>query len=179
MRSSGVGPTRHARTVVALAVVAAAIAVSGGIAPSPFRPLSLVTANIVMQGGQPFVRLADLARAMGGSVRLDPARVRYEIQPGAAGVLLVNAGKLATLGGAGAPGGAAPGQAARRNAFGLAIGGHNVAIAEEDRLFLTPADAAVSLRFLARLLGGQPRFDASKGIWLLPAGDAASPLRFR
>jgi hypothetical protein len=164
-------------------LVAAALGTAGaaiaGVEPSPFRPASLVTANLVMSRGLPFVPLAELARALGGTGRYEPARVRYDIQPGAAGVLIANPGMLATLAPAINAAQAPRGGLASGQPFKLAIGGQEMTIKEEDTLLLRPADPAISLQLLARLLGGQARFDAGKGMWVLPPGGPGSPLRFR
>ncbi len=164
------------RAVVALACFATALSASAGVEPMPWRPASLVARNLVMHKGQPFVRLGDLARTLGGTLRGEPGAQRFEIQPGAAGVLQVNPGALGAV--AGGPPVASP-RGTERNAFRLAIGGREIGIGPEDRLLLSPSEPAVSLRFLARLLGGQATFDAGKGVWLLPAGGPATPLRFR
>ena len=162
--------------VAGLVAVVAVVAVDAGIAPSPFRPASLVTANLVMHNGRPFVALSELARALGGAGRYDPVRSRYEIQPGPTGVLRVNPGALAAVAHRPGPGGHAPiGQTSVK----LGIGGQDVMIDDEEHLLLPPADPAISLEFLAWLLGGQARFDAGKGMWVLPPGDPGSPLVFR
>lgn len=165
--------------VVAVASLLAVVTATAGIEPSPWRPASLVTPNLVTHNGLPFVPLSELARALGGTGRYDPVRNRYEIQPGPTGVLLFNPGMLSMLGPGGDPEHLAHGQAANQNAFKLGIGGQDVSIDEQERVMLRPADPAISLKFLARLLGGQARFDSGKGMWVLPPGGPGSPIRFR
>ncbi len=171
------------RTAITGAVMAATLAIQAASASAGIvieeRPVSLLTKNLIMHKGQPFVRLADLARALGGTGRYDPVKARYEIQPGPNGVLALNRGALAALGPGGDPEHVAHGQAANQNTFKLGIGGGDVGIEEEDKVLLRPADPAISLRFLARLLGGQAKFDAGKGTWVLPHGGPGSPLMFR
>jgi len=169
------GPTGLAATAVALALVTGATA---GIVIED-KPVSLVTKSLAIHAGKPFVRLADLTRALGGTGRYDPARQRYEIQPGANGVLIVNPGFLSTFGPDGDPEHLAHGHAASQNAFRLGIGGQDVMIDDEEHLLLTPSDPAVSLSFVARLLGGRARLDGTKGTWVLPPGGPGTPLRFR
>ncbi|MGD1147651.1 MAG: hypothetical protein ABR961_06870 [Thermoanaerobaculaceae bacterium] len=166
------------RAAVVMASLVAAVSATAGIEPSPWRPASLVTANLVMSKGLPFVPLSDLARALGGTGRYDPVKNRYEIQPGPNGVLLVNPGMLSMLGPGGDPEHAAHGKLASQNAFRLGIGGQDVMIDDEEHLLLRPADPAISLKLLARLLGGQARFDPGTGAWVLPHGGPGSPLRF-
>ena len=158
-----------------VALAAAATAIAGVVVEE--KPVSLVTNNLVMHAGRPFVRLADLARALGGNGRWDPARLKYEIQPGPVGVLQFNPGALGPLAVRGTP--RLAGQAAGRNSFELGIGGQDVMIGDEEHVLLPPADPAVALNFLARLLGGQARFDSGRGAWVLPPGGAGTPLRFR
>ena len=161
--------------VVAVGNLVAAVPVTAGIEPSPWRPVSMVTANLVMSNGMPFVPLSELAKALGGTGRYDPVRLKYEIRPGPNGVLLVNPGSLATLG----AGQISRGRLAAQNALRLSIGGQDVMIDDEEHLLLRPADPAISVRFLARLLGGQAKFDPGTGAWVLPPGGPGSPLRFR
>ncbi len=170
---------RSVGLAAAVVGLVAATGLTAGIAPSPFRPASLVADNLVMHGGKPFVRLADLARALGGTMRYDPAKLRYEIQPGTNGALLLNPGLLPAHGPDGDPERPGRGGAASRLAFKLGMGGQDVMIDEEDEILLRPGDPAVALDFVARLLGGRARLDAGKGAWLLPPGGPGSPLRFR
>jgi hypothetical protein len=164
-----------------MACLAAAVNVTAGIVIED-KPVSLVTNNLVMSKGLPFVPLSDLARALGGTGRFDAARNRYDIQPGANGILLVNSSPLAAQGNRMVPLGdprvVGERQLASQNAFKLGIGGQDVMI-DEEHLMLRPADPAISLKFLARLLGGQAKFDPGTGTWVLPHGDPGSPLRFR
>ena len=155
----------------------ASAAASAGVEPTPWRPASLVTNNLVMQGGRPFVFLADLARALGGTGRYDPVRLRYEIQPGAGGVLLADPAALGAL--ARIPASPSLPVPAGRRPVTLSVAGAEVTVGSPEIAMLRPAEPAVSLGFLARLLGGEERFDAGKGIWLLPAGGPMTPLRFR
>ncbi len=164
--------------VAAIAALACAGVVGAGVVAED-KPVSLVTRNLVTHDGMPFVRLADLARALGGSGRWDPARARYEIQPGPNGVMLFNGGLLPTLGPGGDPERLKRNLPAAQNAFRISIGGRDVAIDEEDGVMLRPADPAVSLNFLAGLLGGKARFDPGRGSWVLPPGGSGTPLRFR
>ncbi len=157
----------------AIAVLLNAGVLVAGVEPMPWRPASLVTPNLVMHGGRPFIALSELARALGGIGRYDPARLRYEIQPGSSGVLLVNPGALAT--GPGANGHGTAGQ----NPLRLAFGAGEVVVPESEVVLLRPADPEISLGLLAGLLGGQARFDASKGFWVLPPGGPGTALRFR
>ena len=167
---------RRVTLMLAVSSLAGGMAAMAGIAPSPFRPASLVSRNLTMHNGQPFVRLADVAKALGGSLRYEARTQRFEIQPGAGGVVQVNLAALGSV--AGGPPVASP-RATDRNAFRLAIGGREIPIGEEDRVLVSPSEPALSLRFLARLLGGQATFDPGKGVWMLPAGGPATPLRFR
>lgn len=164
---------------VAFAGIVAAIAATAGIAPSPFRPASLVTNNLVMQGGRPFVALSDLARALGGTGRYDPVRLRYEIQPGPNGVLVLNPGPMAAYGGGGDPHRLIRGQAATHPPLALRIGVQDVMFDDAESILLRPGEFAISLNLLARLLGGQARFDPGRGAWVLPPGDPSTPLSFR
>ena len=161
----------------AIAILVAGLPAAAGVEPCPWRPASLVATNLMMQGGRPFVAPADLARALGGSGRWDPARLRYEIQAGPGGVLAANPGALAAFAALNARHGVPP--AAGDRSVVLSIGGAGVAIESSEVVMLRPAEPAISLSFVARLLGGQARFDAGKGIWVLPAGDQGTPLRFR
>ncbi len=165
----------HSTVAAGFAFVAAATAI-GGIAIEE-KPASLVTSNLIMHAGRPFVPLGELARALGGSGRYDPVRLRYEIQPGAAGVLLVNPGALGAL--LPAPGARGGAPATHQNSVRLGIGGREVMIEGSELVLLRPTDPAVSLNFLARLLGGQARFDPGRAAWVLPPGGPGSPLRFR
>ncbi len=171
-----------ARNVIGVGTAGCLVAVAAataGIEPVPWRPASLVTNNLIMQGGRPFIALGDLARALGGTGRYDAVRLRYEIQPGPSGVLLVNPGALSAIGFGGDAGQLASASSAALSSFKLLIGGQDVNVPREDRMMLRPAVPGISLDFLAHLLGGRARFDAGKGIWMLPAGDAGTPLRFR
>ena len=179
MTTIGLVSARRVTLMLAASSLAGGMPAMAGIAPSPFRPASLVTTNLVMQRGQPFVRLSDLARALGGALRHDAAENRFDIQPGGSGLLQVNIGALAALAPAAAPGHPGSARVGDRAAFKLAVGGRDLGVGAEDRLLLSPSDPAVSLRFLARLLGGQATFDPGKGVWMLPAGGPATPLRFR
>ncbi len=170
--------TRPLGLAVAAASLVAAVTTTAGIVVED-KPVSLLTKNVIMQHGQPFVRLADLARALGGTGRYDPVKARYEIQPGASGVLVANPGLLAALGPGGDPEHAANIHAGSQSSLKLGIGGQDVMIDDEEHLLLRPGDPAISLRFLARLLGGQARLDSGKGMWVLPPGGPGSPLRFR
>src|SRR5512135_1580271 len=82
--------------------VALLVAGAGGIVIED-KPVALVTNGLVMHAGKPFVRLADLARALGGTGRYDAAHRTYEIQPGAGGALAANPGLLSALGPGGDP----------------------------------------------------------------------------
>jgi len=159
---------------VALAVTATAVA---GIVIEE-KPVALVTRNLVMHNGKPFVPLADLARALGGTSRWDPARVKYEIQPGPNGVLLFNRGALGALGPGGGPEHKAHDMAASQNAVKLSIGGQDVSIDEQERVMLRPPDPAISLDFLARMLGGKAKIDPGTGMWVLPRGGPGDPMMF-
>jgi hypothetical protein len=170
---------KSSSATAALAGLVAAVAATAGIAPSPFRPASLVTNNLVMQGGRPFVALSDLARALGGTGRYDPARLKSEIQPGPNGVLVLNPGAMAAHGGGGDPHRLGGGQAGSHPSFGLRIGGQDVMFDDGESILLRPGEFAISLNFLARLLGGQARFDPGRGAWVLPPGDPGTPLSFR
>ncbi|HVN77060.1 MAG TPA: hypothetical protein VMT19_12135 [Thermoanaerobaculaceae bacterium] len=161
----------------AFAAALSAVIVTAGIEPVPWRPASLVTSNLVMLGGRPFVALSDLAKALAGTGHYDPVRLRYEIRPGPNGVLVVNPGAFSAL--ALAPGALRTLPADHRNPVNLAIGSAEVTIPASEGATLRPGEAALSLDFLARLLGGQARFDSSKGFWELPAGGPSTPLRFR
>ena len=44
---------------------------------------------------------------------------------------------------------------------------------------LRPPDPAISLNFLARMLGGKAKFDPGTGMWVLPHGGPGDPMRFR
>jgi len=158
-----------------VALVLAAPGVAGVVVEE--KPVSLVTSNLAMHGGRPFVHLSELARALGGTGRYDPARQRYEIQPGPNGALLVNSGAVGALSSRlntkGAP------RVAGQNSVKLGFGGGDVEIDNSELVLLYPADPEISLAFLARLLGGQARFDPSKGSWVLPPGGPDTPLRFR
>lgn len=178
MRPRNFGRTVFLGVVVAVANLVAAATVTAGVEPSPWRPASLVTANLVLHNGLPFVPLSELAKALGGTWRYDPAKARYEIQPGPNGVLLVNPGGLSALGPGGNPGPLAHGQVASQNAVRLSLGGQDVMIDNYEYWLMRPADPAISLNFLARLLGGQARFDSGRSAWVLPAGGPGSPLRF-
>ncbi|MDD5564629.1 MAG: hypothetical protein PHQ91_13030 [Thermoanaerobaculaceae bacterium] len=164
---------RQGRTIVAVGVALAAAATAGAGIIVQEKPVSLLTNTLVMHAGRPFVPLSELARALGGSGRYDPVRLRYEIRPGAAGLLQFNPGGLGALG-IRRLDGQVPGPS-----FSLRIGGQDVAIEDQDHVLLPSGDPAVSLSFLARLLGGLARFDPSRGAWVLPPGGAANPLRFR
>ena len=160
--------TLVAATAVVLVSAIAATHGNAGIEPPPWRPASLVSTNLFMQGGRPFVALSELAKALGGTGRWDPIQSRYEIQPGPNGVLAANPGALGALGLSptvhGAP------QVAGQTAVKLGFGGGDVMIDNSELVLLHPADPAISLNFLARLLGGQARFDPGKGFWVLPPG---------
>ena len=173
--------TRVKGTVAALAIagLVAAVPATGRVEPSPWRPASLVTNNLVMQGGRPFVALSELARALGGTGRYDPVRLRYEIQPGPNGVLMLNPGPMAAYGLGGDPHRLAAGQAGVHPSFALRIGGQDVMFGDGEAILLRPGECAISLNFLAHLLGGQARFDPGRGAWVLPQGDARTPLSFR
>ncbi len=170
-----------AGVIVAAAVVGlvGAVDVTAGIDLVPWRPVSLLTNNLVMHGGRPFIALSELARALGGHGTWDAAKLRYEIQPGPNGALKLNAGPLAALGPGGDPERRLKRQVARRNAFTLGFGGHDVTIDEEEHEMLRPGDPAISLDALARLLGGRARLDTTKGTWVLPLGGPGTPLQFR
>ncbi len=166
-----------ASAVAGAALLAAAAGTAGAVVGD--KPVALVTGNIVMHAGQPFVPLSELARALGGAGRFDPARLRYEIQPGPNGVLIANPALLsAPRPGRGSerPG---RGRTADRNAFSLAIGVGEVSVDDLDDILVRPGDPAVSLGFLAHLLGGKARFDSGRGSWVLPPGGLDTPLRFR
>ncbi len=165
-------------SVIAGAALLAAAAATAGIAIED-KPVALVTGNIVMHAGQPFVPLSELAKALGGTGRYDPARLRYEIQPGPNGVLISNPGLLSAQRPGGGPDRPGRGRTADRNAFSLAIGGGEVSVDDVDDILVRPGDPAVSLGFLAHLLGGKARFDPGRGSWVLPPGGSGTPLRFR
>lgn len=169
MRSWIASRDRACEVVVAAMTLALTIPATAGIAIEE-KPASLITRNIVMQKGQPFFPLSDLARALGGSLRFDRARHRYEIQPGPNGILQLNSGPLSAL---------ASRQAPSRESTRLGLGGGDVMIDNSELVLLQPADPLVSLNLLARLLGAQSRFDAAKGLWMLPPGGPGSPLKFR
>ena len=168
------------RPLLSLALLAGLIGLlaAGASLPNAERPASLLTRNLIMSRGLPYVPLADLGRALGGAGRYDPAGRRLEIQPGAGGVLVVNPGPLAAF--------ATASRAAAETLRGvtqtplvLRLAGQEIVIANPEEVLSASAAPALSLNFLARLLGGQARFDAGRAAWVLPAGGAASPLAFR
>jgi hypothetical protein len=61
----------------------------------------------------------------------------------------------------------------------LRLAGQEIVLASPEEVLSASAAPALSLNFVARLLGGQARFDAGRAAWVLPAGGAASPLAFR
>ena len=177
MRPRNFRRTVFVGVVVAVASLVTAVTVTAGITIEDKQD-SLVTANLVLHNGLPFVPLSELAKALGGTWRYDPAKARYEIQPGPNGILLVNPGGLSALGPGGNAGPLAHGQVASQNSVRLSIGGQDVMIDNYEFVLMRPADPAISLKFLARLLGGQARFDSGRGAWVLPPGGPGCPLRF-
>ncbi len=170
-------PTRN-ESLIAASLLALALPALAGIAIED-KPASLVSSALVMHRGRPFLRLADLARSLGGSGNYQPAGHRYDIQVGGGGVLVLNPGGVAAAGFGPDLRGPGRGRPARQNALALGLGGQDVLVGDEEFVLLRPDDPAVSLDVLARLLGGRPRFDQARGLWFLPPGNRASPLRFR
>ena len=62
---------------------------------------------------------------------------------------------------------------------GHPIGVQDVMFDDAESILLRPGEFAISLNLLARLLGGQARFDPGRGAWDLPPGDPSTPLSFR
>jgi len=173
-------------------LVAVSLAVAGVVVEE--KPVSLLTRNLVMRNGKAFVPGSDLARALGGTGRYDPVRLKYEIRPGARGLLKVNPGALASLApsarnvrgvtrlegpDSGTGGQPNPNHVAAQSSFKLNLGGGDVMIEEEEHVMLRPGELGFSIELIGRLLGGQARFDPNKGGWVLPRGGPGSPLAFR
>jgi hypothetical protein len=172
------------RVVVRLILAAGFLApqMASGAPGAAERPASLVTRNLIMHKGIPYVPATDLARALGGTGRYDAAARRLEIQPGANGVLAVNPGPLAAFAAAAGVGSAAPrvsGPGSTQAPFFLRLGGHDIRIANAEEILLGSREPAASLVLLARLLGGTPRFDPGRGAWVLPTGGPTFPMAFR
>ena len=155
---------------------------AGASLPKAERPASLLTRNLIMSRGLPYVPLSDLGRALGGAARYDAVAHRLEIQPGVGGVLVVNPGPLAAFAAASRSAGGTVrdvGPGLPHTPLVLRLAGQEIAIANPEEVLSASAAPALSLNFLARLLGGQARFDAGRAAWVLPTGGAASPLAFR
>ncbi len=170
---------------VVVTVAAAVAAEAAAIGPEP-RPAALVAKNLVMVNGRAYLPLSDLATALGGTLNCTPDGSKCDIRTGAGGALKLNQGALAAF-------------AARRSnvkensrnlAQGMRAGVSNVQVTfngsdvgvqreeEEERLLLRPVPL-MPLSFLAKLLGGQARFDPGTRAWRLPPGDPGCPLSFQ
>jgi len=86
--------------------------------------------------------------------------------------------ELGALGPGGGPEHKAHDMAASQNAVKLSIGGQDVSIDEQERVMLRPPDPAISLDFLARMLGGKAKIDPGTGMWVLPRGGPGDPMMF-
>jgi hypothetical protein len=173
MKSSRWGKgTSSAPLLLTLALLALAGMAYAGIVIEE-RPASLLSRNIVMRNGKPFVALADLARALGGSGNYNAGERRYRIVPAAGGVLQLNPGALSSFNRD------LKNRIGSQNTVMINFGGQDVMIDDAEYVLLRPSDPGVSLALVARLLGGSVRFDKTSGAWKLPSGGPDSPLRFQ
>ncbi|MEW6336042.1 MAG: hypothetical protein AB1625_01460, partial [Acidobacteriota bacterium] len=179
-------------TAAGVAAVLAAAAFAGIVLED--RPVSLLTKNLVMRNGKAYVPGADLARALGGTGRYDAGKLRYEITPGANGLLKVNPGALRSIiepnnrpnsimnpndrrlspkleaPDSDAGGKVKLGQAPALHAVRLNLGDRDLVLEEDEHIVLHPGELGFSLGLLGRLLGGGARLEPSSGAWLLPPG---------
>lgn len=159
-----------------LAIVAATLAVpvvaSAGIIVED-KPVSLISRNLVMEQGVPCIPLADVARALGGTLQVDLQRGLLKITPGQAGALKLNPSSPMLV-----RSDAAAGLAAGQNGVILRLGGGDVMFEEFEFILLRPSPL-MPLPLLARLLGGTARLDPTKNMWVLPRGGPGDPLAFR
>ncbi len=113
--------------------------------------------------------LADVARALGGTLQVDLQRRVLSITLGQSGVLKVNASRLSTS--------IKPPAVGQKGVL-LRMGGGGVMFEELEFILLRP-NPLMPLKLLGGLLGGSARFDAAKNAWVLPPGGPESPLMFR
>lgn len=149
------------------------------------KPVSLLSANVVMERGVPCIPLADLARALGGTLRVNLEQRLLVITPGPSGLLKANPARLTGFAQAQRlrrpPGGQerlSEAQAAGQSAAILRIGGADVAFEKFEFILLRP-EPLLPLPLLGTLLGGNARLDPKSNSWLLPHGGPNDPLSFR
>jgi hypothetical protein len=156
-------------------VLAALVLAMAGTAPAGIaieeKPVALISKNLVMRNGKPFVPLPDLAKALGGSGQFDQVKRRYAILPGSNGVLRTNPAAIA------ARGRIVP-KGLNATSVAISFGGLDVMIDDFEVIMLRPAEPALSLNALASLLGGTAKLGA-KGTWEIPPGGPGSPLAFQ
>ncbi|MBI4915166.1 MAG: hypothetical protein HY825_04905 [Acidobacteria bacterium] len=157
---------------IAAAILAVPVVSSAGIIIED-KPVSLISRNLVMEQGVPCIPLADLARALGGTLQVDLPGRRLTITPGQGGVLKINPGSPVLT-----RSNVAAGQAAGRTGVMLRLGGGDVMTEDFERILLRPSPL-MPLPLLAKLLGGTARLDPSKNMWVLPHGGPGDPLAFR
>lgn len=183
-KKAGFGPL-----VLAVSLLTVPLHAAAGIIVED-KPVSLVSSNVVMERGVPCIPLADLARALGGTLQVNLEQRLLVITPGPNGPLKPNPARLTSFAQAQRlrrpPGGqerlseaqAAQGQAAGRSAAILRIGGADVMFEEFEFILLRP-NPLMPLPLLGTMLGGTARFDPAKNMWMLPPGGPTDPLAFR
>ena len=157
---------------IAAAVLAVPVVASAGITVED-KPVSLISRNLVMEQGVPCIPLADVAKALGGTLHVDLPGRRLTITPGQGGVLKLNPGSSVFT-----RSNVAAGQAAGQTGVVLRFGGGDVMTEDFERILLRPSPL-MPLPLLARLLGGTARLDPTKNMWVLPHGGPGDPLSFR
>ncbi|MFZ5787895.1 MAG: hypothetical protein ACOY3Y_15775 [Acidobacteriota bacterium] len=167
-------PRRRRCSIVltAAAAVAASIPAAAGIIVED-RPVSLLSANVIMERGVPCIPLADVARALGGTLQVNLERRLLRITPGRAGALKLNP-RSPML----SRSDAAAGLAAGQTGVILQLNGSQVMFEEFEFILLRP-NPLMPLSLLGRLLGGNARLDPKSNSWVLPNGGPGSPLAFR
>lgn len=133
------------------------------------KPASLVSANVVMEQGVPCIPLADVARALGGTLQVDLKKRILTITPGQGGALKLNQSQLSAS--------VRPPAVGQKGVL-LRMGGGGVMFDEFELILLRP-NPLMPLKLLAGLLGGTARFDAASKMWVLPKGGPGNPLQFR
>jgi len=160
--------------VMLLAAVLIAVPAPAATPPAPGiivedKPVSLISSKLVMEQGVPCVALADVARALGGTLQVDLQRRILAITLGQSGVLMVNPSRLSTS--------IRPPAVGQKGVL-LRMGGGGVMFEEFEVILLRPSPL-MPLKLLANLLGGTARFDPAKNMWVLPRGGPGDPLMFR
>jgi hypothetical protein len=133
----------------------------------------LISRNLVMEQGVPCIPLADLARALGGTMQVNLQKRLLKLTPGPAGALKLNSSSPVL-----SKSNAAAAAGAGQTGVILQLNGSQVMFEEFEFILLRP-NPLMPLKLLARLLGGTARLDPATNQWMLPPGGPTDPLQFR